>query len=279
MAGKGGGGSQRWLLTYSDMITLMMVFFVMLFSTAQIDLEKYRRVAQSLQRAFGGGSGAIIVPISEEEGGSWESEYSKPVLIEAPTVSYDPTDVSSELGDAIARAGIEGQVSVRTHIEGVIISLSEDLIFPPGSAELQPKGKEALDDIAAVLHTMPNAVRVEGHTDDRPTNNPDYPTNWELSTARAVSIVRYLVERKRLRRSMIGTISPRRLMTPSTNSAARGTRVTSGILMIPCTREISRPYSSSASENTTTCSSLTCALVSIAIDVTPCSRDRPALPG
>lgn len=194
MAGKGGGGAQRWLLTYSDMITLMMVFFVMLFSTAQIDLEKYRRVAQSLQRAFGGGSSAIIVPISEEEGGSWESEYSKPVLIEAPTVSYDPTDVSSELGDAIARAGIEGQVSVRTHIEGVIISLSEDLVFAPGSAELQPKGKAALDDIAAVLHTMPNAVRVEGHTDDRPTNNPDYPTNWELSTARAVTIVRYLVE-------------------------------------------------------------------------------------
>jgi len=192
---RGGGGTQRWLLTYSDMITLMMVFFVMLFSTAQIDLRKYQRVAESLQRAFGGGSGTIIVPIGEAEGGAWESDYSKPVLIEVPSASYGPTDVSAELGDAIARAGIAGQVSVRTHIEGVIISLSEDLIFPPGSAELQPKGKEALDDIAAVLHTMPNAVRVEGHTDDRPTNNPDYPTNWELSTARAVSIVRYLIEK------------------------------------------------------------------------------------
>ena len=60
------GGAQRWLLTYSDMITLMMVFFVMLFSTAQIDLNKYRRVAESLQRAFGGRTNAIIVPISEE---------------------------------------------------------------------------------------------------------------------------------------------------------------------------------------------------------------------
>lgn len=194
MARRGGGGTQRWLLTYSDMITLMMVFFVMLFSTAQIDLAKYRRVAESLQRAFGR-SDAIIVPISQEEGGAWESEYTRPVLIEAPSASYGPTDVSAELGDAIARAGIAAQVSVRTHIEGVIISLSEDLIFPPGSAELQPKGMKALDDIAAVLHTMPNAVRVEGHTDDRPTNNPDYPTNWELSTARAVSIVRYLVEK------------------------------------------------------------------------------------
>jgi len=176
------------------MITLMMVFFVMLFSTAQIDLRKYQRVAESLQRAFGGGSGALIVPISEAEGGAWESDYTKPVFVEVPSASYDPTDISAELGNAISQAGIAGQVSVRTHIEGVIVSLSEDLIFPAGSAELQPKGKEALDDIAAVLHTMPNAVRVEGHTDDRPTNNPEYPTNWELSTARAVSIVRYLIE-------------------------------------------------------------------------------------
>lgn len=194
MARRGSGGSQRWLLTYSDMVTLMMVFFVMLFSTAQINLAKFQRVAESLQRAFGG-SGLVIVPISEDEGGAWESDYSRPVLIEAPSVSYDPGDVSAELGNAIARAGIEGQVSVRTHIEGVIISLSEDLIFAPGSAELSPAGKEALDDIALVLHTMPNAVRVEGHTDDRLTNNPDYPTNWELSTARAVSIVRYLIEK------------------------------------------------------------------------------------
>lgn len=190
-----GGGSQRWLLTYSDMITLMMVFFVLLFATAQIDLKRYQQMAESLHRAFGGQSDAIIVPISEEEGGAWEEEFTRPVLIEAPTVSFDTTDVSAELGNALAQAGIEGQVSVRTHVEGVIISLNEDLIFPPGSAELQPRGKKALDNIATVLHTMPNPVRVEGHTDDRPTNSPIYPTNWELSTARAVSIVRYLIEK------------------------------------------------------------------------------------
>ncbi len=193
MAHGGGSSSERWLLTYSDMITLLMVFFIVLFSIARLDMVKYQKLAGSLNRAFGG-AGAIIVPISEEQGGAWESEYTKPVLIEVPSASYDPTDVSAELGDAIARAGVAGQVSVRTHIEGVIISLSEDLVFPAGSAELQPEGKAALDDIALVLHAMPNAVRVEGHTDDRPTNNPAYPTNWELSTARAVSIVRYLIE-------------------------------------------------------------------------------------
>lgn len=190
----GGGGSQRWLLTYSDMVSLVMVFFVLLFAMSQIDIRKYRRLADSLQRAFGGGSSRVITPISNGEGTLWESEYSRPAIVEAPSISYDPTDVSAELGNAIAQAGIEGQVSVRTHIEGVIISLSEDLVFPPGSAELQPDGKEALSDIAAVLHGMPNLVRVEGHTDDRPTNSPIYPTNWELSTARAVSIVRYLIE-------------------------------------------------------------------------------------
>lgn len=192
MGHEGGASSERWLLTYADMITLLMVFFIVLFSMAKLDLVKYEQLAHSLNRAFGG-SDTIIVPISGSEGEAFDPENSRPVMIDMPTVSYDTTDVSSELGDAISRAGIAGQVSVRTNIEGVIISLSEALVFPPGSAELQPEGKAALDDIALVLHSMPNPVRVEGHTDDRPTNNPDYPTNWELSTARAVSIVRYLV--------------------------------------------------------------------------------------
>ena len=190
--GHGGPSSERWLLTYSDMITLLMVFFVVLFSMAQVDMAKYQKLAESLNRAFGGDGNMIIVPIGGSEVGTFESENRRPVMLDMPTISYDTTDVSAELGDAISRAGIAGQVSVRTNIEGVIISLSEDLVFPSGSAELQPKGKAALDNIARILGTMPNAVRVEGHTDDRPTNNPNYPTNWELSTARAVSIVRYL---------------------------------------------------------------------------------------
>lgn len=195
------GGDERWLITYADMITLLMVFFIVLFAMARVDLEKYEKLAHSLQRAFGG-TDEVFTVLSAAEGGRWEPEYTTPVQIDLPVRSFDQVDVSRELGAAIGQAGIEGEVSVRTIVEGVIVSLSEELVFPSGSAEIHPIGRRALDKIAAVLVTMPNPIRVEAHTDDRPTNNPDYPTNWELSTARAVSIVRHLMD---------SGIDPRRL--------------------------------------------------------------------
>jgi len=188
--------SNDWTLTYGDMITLLMVFFVILWSMARIDLEKYQRVAEAMRMTFRGAGSDLIFDIMGGEGGTWASEYSRPVQMEMPMVAYDQRDVSSELGNAIASAGLEGKVSVRTHIEGVIVSLSEELIFPPGSAELQPAGRRALERIAGVLADMgDHPIRVEGHTDDAPTGNPLYPTNWELSAARAISIVRFLIDR------------------------------------------------------------------------------------
>ena len=80
------------------------------------------------------------------------------------------------------------------NMEGIIISLSDTLVFEPGSAELRPESVKMLHEIAQILDTIPNRIRVDGHTDNLPTNNPLYPTNWELSVARAVTIVRYLVE-------------------------------------------------------------------------------------
>jgi len=192
--GHGGGGSERWLLTYADMITLLMVFFIVLFSIARLDLEKYDKLAHSLHQAFGGGE-EIFSVLGAGAAGRWDSEFSKPAQLDFPVrSSFDQVDVSHELGAAITRAGMQGEISVRTVVEGVIVSLSAELIFAPGSAEIQPTGKHPLDDIAGVLASMVNPLRVEAHTDDRPTNNPMYPTNWELSTARAVSIVRYLMQ-------------------------------------------------------------------------------------
>lgn len=189
-------GGSNWTLTYGDMVTLLMLFFVVLWSTARLDLEKYQRVAEAMRTTFGGAGGGQIFDVMGTEAGTWVSEYSRPVQMQLPMVNYDQRDVSAALGSMVARAGLEGQISVRTHIEGVIVSLSEELVFPAGSAELQQQGQEALDRIAHVLAEMGNnPIRVEGHTDDRPTGNPLYPTNWELSTARAIAIVRYLEER------------------------------------------------------------------------------------
>jgi len=190
---EGGGGSERWLISYADFITLLMVLFVILYCMANVDMEKYKSLASSLNVAFGG-SGQVIDFGGSAQPISLGSAHTRPAAADFPVrTSYDQLDVSAELGNAIAKAGIQGEVSIRTNIEGVIVSLSEELVFPSGSAEIQPRAKVGLDNVAEVLGVLTNQIRVEGHTDDRSTNSPAYITNWELSTARATSIVHYLV--------------------------------------------------------------------------------------
>ena len=183
--------SERWLVTYADMITLLMVFFIVMYSMANTDLKKFAQVAQSMQVAFnvvGMGKGAGLL------GGGGASHKPSLFFQNLPARQRDYVSVSADMSAFAQQAGIEGQISVNTNVEGIIISLSDAMVFEPGSAELRPESKETLGKIAAILSTMPNRVRVDGHTDNIPTNNPLYPTNWELSVARAVSIVRFLSE-------------------------------------------------------------------------------------
>jgi chemotaxis protein MotB len=189
---------ERWLLTYSDMITLLMVFFVVMFSMANTDLKKFAQVAESMSVAFhvvniGIKPGAAIV--GKTKGGN--SQHPSPNFFETLSPRQrEFVSVTSELTAFASQANLKGDISVNMNMEGVIISLSNGLIFEPGSAELKPESRETLHKIAEVLRTIDNPVRIEGHTDNLPTDDPRYPTNWELSVARSVSIVRYLVEQE-----------------------------------------------------------------------------------
>ena len=182
--------TERWLLTYSDMITLLLVFFIVLYSMANTDLKKFAALAQSMSRAFGGSGGGLIVGL-----GSGNSGAPAPILFSTlPRQQQDFLSVSAELADFAEHAGLTGQIAVNMSYEGVIISLSEALLFEPGSAMITEQAKQALRSVAEVLKELPNPVRVDAHTDNVPPDNGLYPTNWELSVARAVTVVRFLAE-------------------------------------------------------------------------------------
>ncbi len=193
---EGHSSNERWLITYADMITLLMVFFIVLYSMANTDLKKFSQVAESMKVAFhvmgiGTDQGALIGDANS--GGS--QGPAAPILFQnLPPKQRDFIDVSSELTAFAAEAGLQADISINMNLEGIIISLSDALVFEPGSAELRPESVATLHQVAQILKLTNNAVRVEGHTDNVPTNNPLYPTNWELSVARAVNIVRYLAE-------------------------------------------------------------------------------------
>jgi chemotaxis protein MotB len=190
------GHDERWLVSYADFITLLMVLFVILYSQGNINVEKYKRLADSMRTAFSlGGAAEVVDKQINQAGGSSEDGTAKPIVI--PGIPEGPTqteEVAGQLTNMLSSTNLGNEVSVQTNIEGVMISLSEHLVFQASQAELPNEAKEVLNTIVEMLRPIDNKIRLVGHTDDTPSTNPQYPTNWELSLARATSVARYLMD-------------------------------------------------------------------------------------
>ncbi len=188
--------AERWLLTYADMITLLMAFFIMMYSMSVLNVGKFRAAAVSIRSGFGGmanGQGKAILmsngsysdkpsPISKDSPAStWE--------IVKPLMAYIEKDAQLRKS---AKIGMDNR--------GVVVSmLGDKLMFNPGSAKINERAYPLLDRIAEMLDKVGNDIRVEGHTCDlAPSRGGKYPTNWELSSARATNVLRYFVEYKGL---------------------------------------------------------------------------------
>jgi chemotaxis protein MotB len=182
----GKENSERWLLTYADLITLLMVFFVLLFAMSHTDTQKFQALAASLRNAFNvssstGSQPSVVV----------SSNGSSTSVIE----QQDFQRILQAIQQAEAAQNIpSSQVSAQITNEGISVTVSGTLLFFNGTNQIKPDGLVLLQKIGAILTTIPNAVRVEGYTDNIPVDSSQYPTNWELSAARAVAVVRYLSE-------------------------------------------------------------------------------------
>jgi chemotaxis protein MotB len=203
MSGHGGGGDERWLVSYSDFITLLMVLFVILYAGSQVDVTKYKQLASSLSAAFGGGPVKVVDPLINNSGGGADSQIPKPISVPGiPMETLNTRDVTSQLTDMLSSAQLSNELSVQNNIEGMLISLGEKLLFKPGTADLQDEAYPLLDKLIEMIKPLPNEVRVIGNTNSQPPSDPRYRDNWELSMQRAMTIVRYLaahgIEAKRL---------------------------------------------------------------------------------
>lgn len=182
-----GGGSFRWLLTYADMITLLMAFFILMYSMSVMNLSRFREVAVSIKSGFGGvmdGRGQSVLADSGRLG-------KKPVTEEDAEV---PWQVVAKIQEFVSEEHLEKAVKMRIDERGLIVSLVTDkVIFKRGEADMSPATIKIMDRIADTLKSVPNHIQVEGHTCDLPIASR-YPSNWELSTARASTVVRYMIE-------------------------------------------------------------------------------------
>jgi chemotaxis protein MotB len=192
---------ERWLVSYADFITLLFAFFVVMFAVSQVDSKKLGRFTESVNVAFranglfaptsgsplerGGSAGASIVPSIVSD---------RPSLFRYTAASPRAQAVKDSLEERLDEAGLGASVGLRYDERGVAVSLPESLYFRPGSANVLADALDELAAVAAAVAAQPGAIVVEGHTDDLPLSSPLFPSNWELSSARAARVVRFLIE-------------------------------------------------------------------------------------
>ncbi len=175
---------ERWLLTYADLITLLLAFFVMLYVFSKQDTRKYDAMTMQLKAIFSGGAGVVV------EGGRTGSQ-----TIEAASEGPSDIQIRRELEKQIKAEVQENNISVITDERGIVIRIMDKAFYDTGKADLKEKARATLDKIGPVIKNLPNEIRIEGHTDNVPINTYEFRSNWELSVRRATEVVRYLVER------------------------------------------------------------------------------------
>jgi len=180
---------ERWLITYADLITLLLAFFIMMYTFSKQDAQTHQEVAEHLKAIFKGESSVV------KEGGATGPKEANASPGSAGTGREIEAELESQIA-AMADANDEGhKISVFRDERGIVIRIMDRAFFDEGKAELKETAKSALRKIVPILEKSKNHVRIEGHTDDVPINTTEFTSNWELSTRRATEVVRYLIEK------------------------------------------------------------------------------------
>ena len=210
---------ERWLLTYADMITLLMVLFIVLFAIGQIDTKKFDKLHDGLAQSFGqstvlnGGSGlldgsAVQAPAPDDSrAGQQALERQRQAVLAASKAADEVaqkqsaakrqamTVLEASFTTALAKQGLAGAVEFQEGDQrGLVVNIVTDkVLFDLGQATLRTQGATVLDTLAPLLKKQPNGLVIEGHTDNQPISDSRFASNWELSTERATTVLRHLL--------------------------------------------------------------------------------------
>jgi chemotaxis protein MotB len=240
---------ERWLLTYADMITLLMTLFMVMFAISSVNTSKFEDLSKSLSEAF---SGKIVTggPRIQESGAEQKTDTPSPVppipaiqpVMQADSKSDSKSSAKSSPSSAAAHEeddfrqlkrkidayaqehGLQGQLHAEVARRGLVIRLLTDkVLFASGSAQLQPTSTGLLTTLSRLLALeVRHPIVVEGHTDNRPIASAQFPTNWELSTSRATQVVRFFIRQNVApRRLQAAGLAAQRPIASNSNDAGR----------------------------------------------------------
>lgn len=182
------GNNERWLLTYSDLITLLMIFFVVMYSISNINTGKYKQLSESLKTGMGGGKTIIgkdeTTPINQQTSVIDLNNAAEQQKLEA---------VKKQLDEYLKKNGLKATVTTSIDDRGLVVSIEDTEFFDTGKADINPVSKIKLIAIGNILNQVVNYMRVEGHTDNVPIKNNEFSSNWQLSAIRATNVTELLI--------------------------------------------------------------------------------------
>ncbi len=185
-------GAPAWMATFADLATLLMTFFVLLLSFANMDVVKFRQMAGSVKDAFG---------TQVESPGTFEERSDTAVTIQL-SEEEDRTIDMMQMGERIRKTVEEQELEDKTEIsineDGVTLTVDGTFMFDGGSTKLKPGFEKFLGEIAKIIKENDYPLAIEGHSDNIPIKSSIYPSNWELSSARATSVLRYLIDKYKI---------------------------------------------------------------------------------
>jgi chemotaxis protein MotB len=198
---------ERWLVSYADFITLLFAVFVVLYAMGQSDKKKVEEVMQSLQQSFGmSTAGAApkvnvipskaltVIPALKPEVSISPTGRQRSGTAKSRAEEKDFRQIKATVEAYLTKQGAQNKVTLEITRRGLIVSLKEAGFFNSGQANIKPEAYELINTIAEVMTQYNNPLRVEGHTDNIPINTAQFPSNWELSTARATNGLKYLLK-------------------------------------------------------------------------------------
>ena len=235
---------ERWLLTYADMITLLMALFIVMFAISSVNTSKFEALSKSLQEASGGPvkGGEAILETGGDPKGQETPKVQPPVPAIQPLIQkeFDKEQekrgggaeeseddqfrrTKRQLDEFAAKNGLKDKLETEITRRGLVIRLlTDNVLFDSGQAKIKSRALPLLGKIAQALQVdVEHPINVEGHTDNVPIRSSTFPTNWELSTARASSVTRYLISRNAPAKRM-GAVGYAQLHPIASNGTANG---------------------------------------------------------
>jgi len=269
---------ERWLVSYADMLTLLFVLFVVLFSMSSVDQKKFSELAAGLSEGFGAQSAAFsgsaaqldgsgnatqvvqidaganpsdgtsgMASMSEKEKKAVEAALKSESRAKASKDAQAATkevknlkEIEKKVTDALVKAKLQDQVKFTINERGLVITVvTNEVVFAGNRADLQSGGQKILDAIAPALAKLPNNIEVDGHTNQLKAKTTYYPSGWELSAARASTVVRYLTGHglPKNRMSAVGFSDTKPLIDPKDPKSVQMNRRVDVVVLTQLTAE------------------------------------------